>query len=112
MIELAELWPYLALILAGLLPNDVWRMLGVLIGRGIREDSEFVIWVRAVAIALLAGVIARIIVLPPSALASVPLAIRLVAIGCGFTAYLVARQSIFIGVLAGEAALVIGAMIL
>ena len=27
--ELGDWWPYLVLILAGFLPNEVWRMLGI-----------------------------------------------------------------------------------
>jgi hypothetical protein len=108
---LADLWPYMLLILVGFLPNDLWRMLGIIVGHGIDENSELMLWVRAVAIALLAGVIAKIIVLPPSALASVPFVVRLAAIGCGFAAFLAVRQSVLIGVLVGEAVLVIGAAI-
>src|SRR5262245_30301961 len=111
MTALGDSWPYLALILVGFLPNDLWRMLGVVVGHGVDEKSELITWVRAVAIALLAGVIARIIVVPPGTLATIPLAVRLAAIGCGFAAYLAARQSVLIGVLVGEAALVLGAMI-
>jgi hypothetical protein len=111
MTPLGEFWPYLVLILAGFLPNGLWRMLGVIIGHGVDENSELIIWVRAVAIALLAGVIARIVVVPPSALATIAFSVRLAAIGCGFAAYVAARQSVFAGVLVGEAVLVIGAMI-
>ena len=111
MMWLDDLWPYLVLILVGFLPNDLWRMLGVIVGHGIDENSELIVWVRAVAIALLAGVIAKIVVVPPGALATIPFVIRLAAIGCGFVAYLAARQSVFVGVLVGEAALVIGAAI-
>ena len=102
-------WPYLVLVLAGFLPTDLWRLLGILVGRGFDEDSEFIIWVRAVAIAVLAGVIARIALFPPAALAQVPLSARLAAIGCGFLAFLLLRRSVFAGVLVGETALVLGA---
>ena len=59
------LWGYVVLVLVGFLPADVWRLLGVLIGRGIDEESEVLIWVRAVATAVLAGVIAKIVFFPP-----------------------------------------------
>ena len=62
----------LVLLLAGFLPNEVWRMLGLWLGGGIDEGSELLVWVRAVATAILAGVIAQILVQPPGALASVP----------------------------------------
>jgi len=54
------LWGYLVLVLVGFLPSDTWRLLGVWVGRGIDEESELLVWVRAVATAVLAGVIAKI----------------------------------------------------
>ena len=62
----------LVLVVAGFLPNEIWRMLGLWFGGGIDEGSEVLVWVRAVATAILAGVIAQILVQPPGALASVP----------------------------------------
>ena len=67
----------LILVIAGFLPNEVWRMLGLWLGGGIDEGSEILVWVRAVATAILAGVIAQILVQPPGALASVPDWLRL-----------------------------------
>jgi len=102
--------PYLALILLGFLPSEVWRWLGLLLGRGLDEDSEILLWVRAVATALVAGVVARLVLVPPGALASVPLSVRVVALGCGFLAFLLMRRSAFAGVIVAEAALVVGAL--
>ena len=107
-----ELWPYLLLLLVGFLPNEMWRWLGVIASRGLDEDSEIVVWVRAVATAILAGVIARLIIFAPGALASVPLGVRLLAITIGFMAFILARRSAFVGVATGEAALVLGALVL
>jgi hypothetical protein len=109
---MSELWPYLLLILVGFLPNEVWRWLGVIASRGLDEDSEVVVWVRAVATAILAGVIARLIIFAPGALASVPLGVRLLAITVGFLAFVLARRSAVVGVAAGEAVLVLGALLL
>ena len=50
---MAELSPYLVLILVGFLPNEIWRALGLLLARGLDEDSEIVVWSRAVATAIL-----------------------------------------------------------
>jgi branched-subunit amino acid transport protein AzlD len=107
-----ELWPYLLLLLVGFLPNEMWRWLGVVASRGLDEDSEIVVWVRAVATAILAGVIARLIIFAPGALASVPLGVRLLAITIGFLAFVLARRSAFVGVVTGEATLVLGALVL
>ena len=57
MSALPGLAPYLVLIAAGFLPNEVWRMLGIVVAHGLDEGSEFVVWVRAVATGLLAGVV-------------------------------------------------------
>ena len=109
MSALSDLAPYLLLILAGFLPNEIRRMLGVVIAHGLDEGSELVIWVRAVATALLAGVVAKLILFPPGGLAGVPLVVRLAAMAIGFAAFVLVRRSVFVGVLAGEAALLLGA---
>jgi hypothetical protein len=106
---MSELTAYALLLLVGFLPNEMWRMLGLVVARGMNEQSELFMWGRAVAIAVVAGVIAKIVLFPPGALAGVPLAIRLGAIGCGFAAFLLARRSVFVGVAVGEAVLMLGA---
>jgi hypothetical protein len=106
----AELQAYVIMILVGFLPSEVWRWLGLVLGRGLDEQSEIILWVRAVATALMAGVVARIVFIPPGALAGVPLSVRVAALAIGFLAFLFVRRSAFAGVIAGEAALVTGAM--
>jgi hypothetical protein len=101
---------YLALLLLGFLPSEMWRWIGLLIGRGLDEESEIILWVRAVATALVAAVVARLVLIPPGALASVPLWVRLLALGGGVVAFYGIRRSAFAGVLVGEAILVIGMM--
>ncbi len=108
---LAELGPYLALILVGFLPNEVWRVIGIVVARRLDEESELLVWVRAVATAVLAGVISQLVLTPPGALADVALGARLGAALAGFIAFLLVRRSIFVGVLVGEIALVIGALL-
>jgi hypothetical protein len=108
---LAELTPYFILIVVGFLPNEVWRMLGLVLSRGLDEDSQMVIVARAVATAILAGVIAKLIFFASGALASVPLSVRIGAMVGGFLAYLVVRRSILAGVLAGEGLLIAGGLL-
>lgn len=96
------------LLVAGFLSNGIWRLLGLLIGGGIDERSELLVWVRAVAAAILAGVIAQILITPPGALATVPGVVRYGAIVVGFFVYMVARKSVFAGVVAGEIAVLVG----
>jgi hypothetical protein len=106
------LWGYLVLLLVGFLPADLWRMLGLLMARGIDEESELLVWVRAVATAVLAGVIAKIVFFAPGTLAVLPLSARLIAISCGFFAFLLTRRSVFAGVATGEVALMIAGLVL
>src|SRR5262249_9590267 len=42
-----QFWPYVVLILVGILPNEIWRALGLVVSRGLDEGSELLIWVRA-----------------------------------------------------------------
>ena len=104
---MTDLWPYLALILIGYLPNEIWRVFGLVLARGLNEDSEIVVWSRAVATAILAGVIAKLILFSSGALANIPLSVRVGAAVVGFLAFLAIRRSVFAGVLAGEAALLL-----
>jgi branched-subunit amino acid transport protein len=90
------------LVVAGVIPNQIWRMLGLWLGSGLDEGSDLLMWVKAVATAILAGVIAQILVQPPGALASVPAMLRYGAVVAGFAAFLLARRSIFAGVICGE----------
>ena len=96
------------LLIAGVIPNQIWRMLGLWLGSGLDEGSEFLVWVRAVATAVLAGVIAQIVVQPPGALASVPDWLRYGAVVAGFAAFMLSRKSIFAGVVCGEIVMLTG----
>ncbi len=106
----ADLWPYLLLVLVGFLPNEIWRVLGLVAARGLDEDSEIVVWVRAVATAVLAAVIAKLTIFSPGALATIPLWIRLASVGSGLAGYYLIRRSVFAGVIAGEIVLIAGAL--
>ena len=98
----------LVLLIAGFLPNEIWRMLGLWLGGGVDEGSELLVWVRAVATAILAGVIAQILVFPPGALASVPGSLRYGAVAAGLAVFMMTRRSIFAGVVCGEVVMLAG----
>lgn len=108
----SSLWPYVVLILVGFLPNEVWRLAGFFLARGIDESSEILVWVRAVATAVLAAVIAKLIFFAPGALATVPLSVRIVALLAGFVGFLAMKRSVFAGVAVGEAVLIAGALLI
>jgi len=102
-------WPYVALVIFGFLPSEIWRSLSIFIASGVDEKSEFLEWVRAVATALLAGVVANILLTPPPALAAAPLWARIGAIAAGLAVYRIAGRSVIAGVIAGVACIVAAA---
>jgi hypothetical protein len=103
------LWPYILVIFAGFLPTDIWRWLAVIFGRRIDEQSEIMTFVRAVANAMVAGVIMRLVLFPNGDLASIPLALRAGSVIVAFAVYFLARRSMLAGVVAGEVVLIAGA---
>jgi hypothetical protein len=98
-------------VLVGFLPNEIWRALGLVLASGLNEKSEIVLWSRAVATAILAGVISKLILFASGDLAAIPLWIRIGAAVCGFAAFLAIRRSLFAGVLIGELALLAGGFV-
>lgn len=102
-------WPYLALLLFAALPTEIWRWLAVFFARRINPGSPALEWVRAVASALLAGVVAKLILTPPGVLATVPLWLRCAALASALAVMIVDRRKMPLAVLAGEAVLIGGA---
>lgn len=105
----SEWTPYLALLLVGFLPTEIWRWLALVVGRGLDEGSELLIWVRAVATATLAAVVSKLAFFPAGALAALPLGWRAGAFIAGVGLYFIGRRSVLFGVLAAEAVIVGGA---
>ena len=103
-----DLWPYVLLVVLGFLPNEVWRFFGLVLVRGLNEDSQVVLWSRAVATATIAGVVAKLLLFSNGSLAAIPFGLRLTAIIVGFAAFLAVKRSVFVGVAVGEAVLLAG----
>ena len=101
-------WPYLFILLAGWLATDSWRYLGVYLGGKLSEGSDILVFVRCVATALVAAVIANLIVFPSGALADAPLTLRVGASIAGFAAYLFSRKQILVGIVVAEIILLTG----
>ncbi|MCZ8314779.1 AzlD domain-containing protein [Phreatobacter sp.] len=98
--------PYIALLLVGVLPSEIWRWMALVVGRGLDETSEILVWVRAVATATLAAVVAKLAFFPGGALADLPTGWRVAAFVIGLTAYAAGRKSVLLGVLSAEAVIV------
>lgn len=104
-------WPFVFIFLAGFLPTEIWRWMGVMAGSALAQDSEILIWVKAVATGLIASVIGTLIVFPTGALAETSLLLRVVATLAGYGAFFLAGKRVLIGILVAEA-IVTGAMVL
>ena len=98
--------PYLVLLI-GAAVTYVWRALGVALAGRVKADSAALEWIGCVAYALLAGLIARMIVLPIGPLADTALAARLAAAIMALAIFFLLRRSVMLGVAAGAGALVL-----
>lgn len=98
---------YLVILAAGFLVHEPWRWLGYALGTGIDADSEIFRWVRAVATALVAGLVMRIVVFPPGVLAGVPAWLRLAAFAAGIAIFYASRRNLGVGILGGAAVMVV-----
>lgn len=102
-------WPFVFILIAGWIATDMWRWLGVILGNKIEETAEILVYVRAVATALVAAVIAQLILFPSGALAETSVLVRVFAALTGIIAYLALGQRIWLGV--GSALFVLVALI-
>lgn len=105
-------WPYIFILGAGWLATDFWRFLGVYLGGRLSEESDILVFVRCIATALVAAVIANLVVFPGGALAETPMLLRLGAAIAGFAAYLALGKRMVAGILTGEAVLLAGLYLL
>jgi branched-subunit amino acid transport protein len=95
-------------LLAAALVTYLPRGLGVLAGRRIDPGSRLFRWFACVAYAMLAGLVARMIVLPIGALQGTSLVLRLGAVAVAIAVFLLCRRSVPLGVAAGLLTLVAG----
>ena len=95
---------WLTLVLAGTVANEIWRTSGVFLSRGIDPDSPVLVWVKDVSTALVAALVARLLLHPIGALATIDGAVRAIAFLVGVVAYLLSRRNLVIGLASAEAA--------
>jgi branched-subunit amino acid transport protein len=84
-----------------------WRGAGVALGNRINFESAAFRWISAVAYAMLAGLIARMLLLPQGQLAETPLPDRLGAAAVALLVYFLTLRNTLLAVLAGAATLVL-----
>ncbi len=89
---------YLYIFVAGFAATYVWRFVGVIFAERVQADSEMLVWVRLVATALMAALVARIVFFPPGALEDTMLSSRLAGMIVGVLVYLFAGRMLSLGV--------------
>jgi len=99
-----ELWLLLA---AGALGTYAWRALGVLLSGRIAASGALFTWVACVAYAMVAGMVARLIVMPSGLLATSLLPHRLIACALALAVYYGCRRNLLAGVGAGAVAIAV-----
>ena len=104
MTNASELWPVLLLAIAA---TYLWRGLGVLFSSRIDPEGAVFEWVTCVSYAMLAGLIARMTVLPLGGLAETPLIHRLLAMALAFAVFFGWRRKVLPGVAAGVLAFIL-----
>ena len=102
---------YLLLLLVAALAHEPWRWAGWAVGRQLDPDDEVFKWVRAVSTALVAAMVARLVLFPAGALASVPLFVRLGAFAAGLAVFFGGGRVPWKGVCTGAGLLLIGKLI-
>lgn len=97
--------------LIALVVHEPWRWIGLYVGNALPAGSAVFEIVRAMATALVAGLVMRLILFPAGALADVSLAVRLMAFGAGIGLFVIARRNLGVGVFGAAAVLVAGQLV-
>ncbi len=95
---------WLTLAVAGTAANEIWRISGVWLSRGVDPESPVILWVKDISTALVAALIARLLLQPIGPLASISGGVRLIAFATGVAAYFLSRRRLAIGLACAEAA--------
>ena len=97
---------FLYILIAGVAANAVWRLAGLALSSGISEEGPVIAWVKAVSTALIAGLVARIVIFPPGALAQISMPVRVGAFVLGIAVFYAARRHLGLGILAAVLSLI------
>jgi branched-subunit amino acid transport protein len=98
----------LLLVVACAAGTYLWRALGVTLAGRLDPTGELFSWMSCVALAMIAGLVSRMLVEPVGVLAATSLAERLAATACGLVVYFgLTRRNLLAGVLTGCVAIVL-----
>lgn len=95
------------IILVGFLATEPWRWAGVFFSKNLDENSEVILWVRAVSTALIAALIMRLLLSPPGSLEEAPLVVRLLAVLCATLTFFIFKKHLLLSISVGLASFLI-----
>lgn len=96
-----EIW---IAVLVGALGTFIWRFIGVVVETRMRVDSPLFIWVGCVAYAMVAGLMARVLLMPGGDMTLEPIPLRIAAFLVGWAVWYWRGRSVPLGLLAGVVA--------
>ena len=85
--------PILMMIAVGGIATYMWRFAGVVLVRKLDPASDIMLWVRAVAIAIVAALCTKLALTPPDIVAQTHLASRLAAMAAGVLGFFALRHT-------------------
>jgi branched-subunit amino acid transport protein len=98
----------LVLVIACAAGTYLWRALGVAVAGRLDPKGELFSWMSCVALAMIAGLVSRMLVEPVGVLEATSLSERLAATACGLIVYFgLTRRNLLLGVLAACVAIVV-----
>lgn len=100
-----------AAILVSALGTYLWRAIGVGVAGRLNVDSAWIAWITCVAYALLAGLIARMLLMPSGPLAETPLIARIAAAAMAAAVFFGLGRRLLLAVTAGSVTLVLGSQL-
>ncbi|MDP9129987.1 MAG: AzlD domain-containing protein, partial [Candidatus Binatota bacterium] len=104
----ADVGDLLVLVLACAAGTYVWRALGVAVAGRLDPNGEWLSWMGCVALAMIAGLVARMLVEPVGVLTTTSLLERLGATACALVMYFgFTRRNLLAGVVTGCVAIVL-----
>ena len=84
---------FVAMVLAGGVATYIWRFAGASLVQSLSPDGDLMLWVRAVAIAIVAALCTKIAIAPPDIVAEASLLSRIASMAAGVIGFYATRQT-------------------
>jgi Branched-chain amino acid transport protein (AzlD) len=103
-------WAFAVLLIFAFLPTEFWRVLGVMLGKGLNEQSEGFRLVRMISVGLVTAVVGKLVLQPSGSLANLSALARFGAFFAAVVAFYLFRRSLAAGLGTGVGLVVLFSM--